>query len=323
MKKEKKENNIRPFQWGYSNRIFRDGRTIENVLSTLQPGDELLMGSQLYNISAGYIQSTCKKLGVKVQETEAKSANSILNSISTKTKMIWLESPSGPTLRIFDLASLSLTARQHNITLVVDNTLGTPLLQNPSTIGVDIILHRHIPALKTMNRQEVGVVLSRDQEIASERPTRMEESQSFFKTSKLWFEKFSTEINIQTENTSYVARFLEETPSVARVYYPGHPGHPNFTIAKQFLKAGGNLLSFYLEDDTPEAAERILKKFQLFRTSTDNNGNRSLMNHPSQTTFGHLPAYMKRRAGIRDSLLWLYVGKEPVDDLLENLEKVL
>ena len=323
MKKEKTKNNPGAIHWGYSNRIFHDGRTVENVLNILRPGDELLMGSQLYNISAGYLLNSCKKLGVSVQQTEAKNADSILNGISKKTRMIWLESPSGPTLRLFDLAALSLTARQHNITLVVDNTLGSPLLQNPSTFGVDILLHRHIPALKAKTQQSVGVVLSREREGCDINNQREAGISSFFKTSSLWFEKFNSEINRQSENSSQVAKFLEASPSVARIYYPGHAGHPNFTFARQFLKTGGNLLSFYLEEDTPEAAERIMRKFHLFRTPAENKEDRSLMNQPSQTTFGHFPAYMKRRAGIRDSLLWLYVGKEPVDDLLENLERVL
>ena len=327
MRKEKTNNQTDSPQAGFTNRIFHDGGTVASVLGTLNPGDELLMGNHLYNLSAEHVFRTSGKLGISVRQTDMSDTEKLLGNISEKTRMIWIESPSGPTLRISDMNIISATAHKHHITLVMDNTLGAPLLQDPTNLGVDYLIHRRVPSLKNSLKEGVEVVLGRTPQLGTtehHQPVEGEEfAAPFFKTSEKWFQRYGEEIDRLTRNTNQIAQFLEESSSVAKVYYPGRPCHPDFSLAKKYQVAPGNLLSFYLKEDNPEAAERVLRKTKIFNTAIEPSGEGSLISNPSGMSLAHFPAFMKRRAGIRDSLLWLYIGKEPMNQLIDDLEGAL
>jgi cystathionine beta-lyase len=252
----------------------------------------------------------------------------VIDAITPKTKLIWLETPTNPTLKISDIETIATIAKQHNILLCVDNTFASPILQQPIKLGADLVVHSATKYLGGHSDLIAGIVVSATQELGDKIKFIQNASGAILAPHDSWLvirgvETLHLRVKEHSRNALAVAQYLEKHPAIDKVYYPGLKSHPNHDIAaKQQLSFGG-IVSFTLKNNTEEAARAVVCSTKLFKLAESLGGVKSLLCHPAQMTHKSIPAEKRRAAGVVDSLIRLSVGLEEVDDLIRDIEQAL
>ena len=296
------------------------------ILSLLESGDEVVAMDDLYGGTRRLFQNLRRKTSNLNFRFEDLSANSSFEKIvSKKTKMIWIETPTNPTLKLVDLKKLSKMKK--NIITVVDNTFASPWIQRPIESGIDIVMHS---ATKYLNGHSdmVGGVAVTDSEKLSERLGYIQNASgaiqgpfdSFLalrglKTLSLRMERHCT-------NALKIARWLENHPKVDKVYYPGLESFKQHELAKKQMNGFGGIIAANINLDIDEVI-KILKSFEIFTLAESLGGVESLIEHPATMTHASLPKDVRKELGINDGLIRLSVGIELVDDLIGDLKQAL
>ncbi len=244
-----------------------------------------------------------------------------------ETRMIWLETPSNPMLKVVDIARVADFARRHRLLLAVDNTFATPILQRPLEVGADIVVHSATKYLNGHSDIVGGVVAVADPELA-ERMAFLHNSigaiagpfDSFLALRGL--KTLAVRMQRHCENAARIAQWLVGRPGVARVIYPGLSEHPQHALAARQMSGFGGIISFEVEGGLP-AARRVLERCRLFALAESLGGVESLVNHPAIMTHASVPAEKRAAIGISDALIRLSVGIEDVEDLVADLEYAL
>ncbi len=301
---------------------------MDAVVRLLRPGDEVLAGNDLYGGSYRLLQRVYAPLGIKSRFVDLAGSPSLEALVSPRTKMIWIETPTNPLLRISDIAALCAQARQLGIRTVVDNTFASPYLQQPLELGADLVIHSATKYLGGHSDVVLGVVVTRLPEVA-ERLYFLQNAAGAVpgphdcflvlrgvKTLHLRMER-------ACDNAEQIAQWLEVHPRVARVYYPGLPTHPQHELAARQMRRFGGMLSFDLEDASVAAAMKVLRHTQLFTLAESLGGVESLIGHPATMTHAAIPREERLRSGLSDGLIRLSVGVEDVADLIADLEQAL
>ena len=323
------ENNLAAIEEGKFGACFGSGlAAIDAVIKMLSPGDEVISTNDLYGGSYRIFTTIFEKYGIKFHFVDMLNINNIEEKINSKTKLIWVETPTNPMMNIVDIKKVCELAKENKTMVAVDNTFATPYLQNPLSLGADIVMHSVTKYLGGHSDVVMGALVSNDSKIAEE-IYRIQNSSgavcgpmdSFLvlrgiKTLHLRMQR-------HCENGEKIANFLAQHPKVENVYWPGLTSHPNHDVAKSQMKDFGGMISFTLVGDSLEMAKKIVSKTELFTLAESLGGVESLIGHPSTMTHASIPREERIKSGVVDSLIRLSVGIEDVTDLIDDLTKAL
>ncbi|WPV64925.1 PLP-dependent aspartate aminotransferase family protein [Chitinophaga sp. LS1] len=297
---------------------------IDAVLKLLQSGDEIIAVDDIYGGAFRLFDKVYKKFGIKVTYVDTSDVQNVLDAITPATKLIWLETPTNPTLKISDIGAIAKIAKAHQILFAVDNTFGTPVLQQPLLLGADIVIHSATKYLGGHSDLIAGVVVTKEPALGAEIKFYQNACGAILSP----FDSFLLIRGIETvhlrvrqhcANAREVARFLEQHPLVDKVFYPGLSSHPHHDIAKKQSKGFGGIVSFTLKTDTEAAAQQFVTSTKYFKLAESLGGVKSLLCHPAAMTHKSIPDETRRAAGVADSLIRLSVGLEEPEDLLADL----
>jgi cystathionine gamma-lyase/cystathionine beta-lyase len=301
---------------------------IDAVIKTLRPGDEVVTGDDLYGGTYRMYTKVFEGFGIRFHFVNLSDANNIRKYINEKTRLIWVETPTNPMMNIVDIAACAAIAKEHKVTLAVDNTFASPYLQNPLDLGADLVMHSVTKYLGGHSDVIMGALCTNDDALheklafihnscgATPGPMDSFLVMRGIKTLHLRMERHCS-------NGKAVAHFLKGHPRVDKVYWPGFPEHPNHDIAKKQMKDFGGMISFTLKGNKLEDAFRLASSTKLFSLAESLGGVESLIGHPATMTHASIPKAEREHAGVVDSLLRLSVGVEDEQDLIDDLKQAL
>lgn len=298
------------------------------VAKLLQPGDEVIVSNDLYGGTYRIFTKVFAAYGIKFHFIAMQDAENIRKYINGNTKMLWVETPTNPLLNIIDIAACAAISKEHNLTLVVDNTFASPYLQNPLDLGADIVLHSATKYLGGHSDVVHGALVMNSSEL--------EEKLRFIQNScgavpgphDCWLvlrgiKTLHVRMQRHCENGEKIAHWLRNNPKVGKVLWCGFEDHPNHAIAKKQMRGFGGMISFTLKSDSIEDAMQVLRKTKLFSLAESLGGVESLIGHPATMTHASIPREDRIANGLADSLIRLSVGIEDVDDLIADLEQAI
>jgi len=323
------EKNIAALENGKHAICFSSGMgATDAVMKLLRPGDEVITGDDLYGGSYRMFTKIFEPYGIKFHFVNMTDAANVEQHVNEKTKLIWLETPTNPTMQIVDIEACSAIAKKHQLLLVVDNTFASPYLQNPLSLGADVVMHSVTKYLGGHSDVVMGALIMNDDKLHEQlyfilnscgaNPGPMD---SFLvlrgiKTLHLRMER-------HCYNGRIIAEFLKNHPRIEKVYWPGFEDHPNHHIAKKQMRDFGGMISIVLKDASLDETFRIASSFNVFSLAESLGGVESLINHPVTMTHASIPKAERDRVGVVDNLLRLSVGVEDVEDLIEDLKQAL
>lgn len=323
------ENLIASLEHGRQGLAFASGlAAIDCVLKLLQTGDEIVAVDDIYGGSFRLFTQVYEKFGIKVRYVDATDPNKVLAALSPQTRLVWLESPTNPTLKIADIETISQLAHNAGALVVVDNTFASPVLQQPLTLGADIVLHSATKYLAGHSDVIAGLLAVKDKALGGKLKFFQNASGNILGPWDSWLtirgiETLPLRMEAHSRNGHAVARALAAHPAVASVFYPGLPDHPNHTLAAAQQKAFGGVVSFTLKEDAVDAARRLVTSTRLFKLAESLGGVKSLVCHPASMTHKSIPVEKRHSVGIKDSLIRLSCGIEGTEDLLEDIRQAL
>jgi len=323
------EQNIASLEKAKYGLCFSSGMgAIDTVIKLLKPGDEVIATQDLYGGSYRMFTKVFEPLGIKFKFVDLYDANNLLKHLSDSTKLIWIETPTNPTLQIIDIAAIVENVKGKNILVCVDNTFASPYLQNPLLMGADIVMHSATKYLGGHSDVVMGALCIDDialfdklafiQNSCGPTPGPMD---SFLVMRGI--KTLHVRMDRHCFNGKEVAQFLKSHPKVGKVNWPGFTDHPNHDIAKKQMKDFGGMLSFSLKDDNIETAFEFAKSTKVFSLAESLGGVESLISHPASMTHASIPKEEREKSGVTDSLLRISVGIEDAADLIEDLNQAL
>ena len=325
------ENSFAAIENGTHGFAFSSGMAaIDCVLRTLNPGDEIIAGDDLYGGTYRMFTKLFQKYGLEFIFVDINAVDNISKEITEKTKLVWLETPTNPLMKIADIEAICTLVKDINsdILIAVDNTFATPYLQQPLNLGADIVMHSATKYLGGHSDLIMGALMVKDAKLAEElhfiqfaAGAIASPMDSFLALRGI--KTLHIRMQRHCENGRAVANFLKKHPKVGAVYYPGLEDHPSYAIAKKQMKDFGGMVSFSLKNDSREATFRFLKSTKVFTLAESLGGVESLVNHPVTMSHASIPEIARLKIGITDALIRLSVGIEDEEDLLADLEEAL
>lgn len=307
---------------------FASGMAAEHaVLSLLSAGDHMVSCDDLYGGSYRIFERIMRRYNVETSYVTAGSIAEYERAIQPNTKLIWLETPTNPLLRLVDIRAVADIAHRHNILLVVDNTFSSPYFQQPLNLGADIVLHSTTKYINGHSDVIGGVVVINNEEIYQSLKFYQNAAGAVPGPFDCWLtlrgiKTLAVRMRQHEENARTVARFLSEHPRVEKVYYPGLLSHPDYDLAKRQMSRFGGMVSFQF-NGTLADVDQVVRRFKVFTFAESLGGVESLVCHPVSMTHGSIPKEIREARGLTDTLLRLSVGIEDIADLLADLEQAL
>ena len=297
---------------------------IDAVIKLLENGDEILAVDDIYGGAFRLFTHIYQKFGINVNYVDTTNVENVFNAVTPKTKLIWIETPTNPTLKISDIEAIGKIAKANHCLLCVDNTFASPALQQPLLLGADIVVHSATKYLGGHSDLIAGLVVTKEKELGDKIKFIQNASGAILSPFDSWLvirgiETLNLRIKQHCANAQAVAEFLETHPAVDKVYYPGLKNHVNHEVALRQAKGFGGIVSFTLKNDTEEAATAFVTSTQYFKLAESLGGVKSLLCHPAQMTHKSIPSEKRRAAGVADSLIRLSVGLEEAADLVDDL----
>lgn len=296
-----------------------------SLLAFLHKGDHVVFQNTLYGGTSNLVVEEFKKFGIEYSFTVDYRPESFEAEIKDNTKVIYIETPSNPLLTITNVQAVAEIAKKHNLVSMIDNTFASPVNQNPIKLGIDIVIHSATKYMGGHSDILAGAVISSQDNM----DTIFQLAKNFggsLSDYTVWLLERSIKtmglrVKAQNKNAGKLARYLENHPDVARVYYPGLESHPDHEMAKQQMKGFGGMLSFELRDGLN--ADVFQKKLKLIKSSMSLAGVESTILSPSKTSHGLLTPEEREKQGIKDGLLRFSVGIEEKKDLIADIEQAL
>ena len=324
------ENSLASLENGTRGLAFASGLAATDALmKILKPGDEVIATDNLYGGTYRMFTKVYQDFGIKFHFVDMTDLEKLESIMSKNTKLVWVETPTNPLMKLADIHEISKITKKHNILLAVDNTFATPYLQKPLDLGADIVMHSATKYLGGHSDVMAGALIVKDKELGE----------------KLHFSQFATggilgpmdcflvlrgiktlhlRMQRHCENGMKVAEYLNSHPAVNKVYYPGLESHPNHEIAKKQMIGGfGGMVSFSFASGKKEDAVSFFEKLKVFTLAESLGGVESLANHSATMTHASVPIEERIKLGITDDLVRLSVGVEDIEDLLEDLKQAL
>lgn len=302
---------------------------IDAVVKLLAAGDELIAVDDIYGGAYRLFTQVYEKFGIKVHYVDTSNLEAISEKINEKTRFIWLESPTNPTLKISGIAAIADLIRNTGIKLVVDNTFATPVAQQPLNLGADIVIHSGTKYLGGHSDLVAGLVIVKNESLAEQLKFIQNATGAILGPNDCWLllrgiETLNLRFKHQSATALQVARFLQDHPAVDTVYYPGLSTHAHHEIAAaQQNRLFGAVLSFTLKEDATDLANVIVCSTQYFKLAESLGGVKSLICSPPQMTHKSIPREKRLAAGVKDSLIRISIGIEDAADLIADLEQAL
>lgn len=322
------EKNLATLENGNFAFAFSSGLSaITNVILLLKSGDHILAIDDVYGGTRRLFTRVFKQFGLEFSFINFKNGNDIKRYIQPNTKMVWIESPTNPLLKIVDIVSVSKAVRDKNILTVVDNTFASPYFQKPLDLGVDIVLHSLTKYLGGHSDVVGGGVVVKDKALAE----RIGFLQNAVGGILSPFDSYSVLRGIKTleirmqkheDNTKKIVAFLSKHKKVKRIYYPGLPDHPGYAIAKKQMGGFGGVLSFELQGNL-NTAIKFLQSLKVIAIAESLGAVESLIEHPASMTHVSVPKEDREKIGLSDTLIRLSVGIEDSKDLILDISEAL
>lgn len=300
----------------------------DTVLRLLQPGDEVITGNDLYGGSYRIFTKVYEKFGITFHFLDLSKPEVIKEYANQNTKLIWVETPTNPTMQIIDIEAVAREAKLAGALFVVDNTFASPYLQNPLALGADIVMHSVTKYIAGHSDVVMGALVTNDEKLYKElfffynAVGGTPGPQDCFLVLR-GIKTLHLRMKAHCENGRKVAEYLRQHPTIAKVYWPGFEDHPNHEVAKKQMLDFGGMISIVLKDTSIKGTYDIASKFKVFSLAESLGGVESLVNHPATMTHGSIPKEVRERVGVVDNLLRLSVGVEDIEDLLADLEQAL
>jgi cystathionine gamma-lyase len=307
---------------------FASGLAAEHaILSMLRPGDHVIVPEDMYGGTYRLIKQVFEPMGISFTFTDFTDLKAISSSFTPKTRMVWIETPTNPTLKIFDIAEISKISHQKSSIVIVDNTFATPYFQKPLLLGADISVHSTTKYINGHSDIIGGAVILNDKDLY-EKIFMVQKTVGAVPSP---FDSWLTLRGVKTlavrmkqheQNAFAVARMLEKSRSVEKVYFPGLETHPGHDIAKKQMSGFGGIVSFCIKGGLTEA-NAFFKKLKVFQLADSLGGVESLANYSALMTHESFPPELRKKIGVTDNLIRLSLGIEHIDDLLADLENAL
>jgi cystathionine gamma-lyase len=299
------------------------------ILDLLPAGAHMVASDDLYGGSYRLFERVRKpSSGLNVSYVDMSDLGNVKKAITAETKMLWIETPTNPLLKLADIAALAKLAKEHNLLSVVDNTFATPWIQKPINMGVDLVVHSATKYIGGHSDVIGGVVVVNDNKDISDRLKFIQNATGGILGP---FDSFLALRGVKTldvrmerhcQSAMKIAEWLEKHPKVEKTYYPGLKSHPQHELAKKQMAGFGGMITAILKGDL-EASRRMLSACKVFTLAESLGGVESLIEHPAIMTHGSVPKEQRAALGISDSLIRLSVGIESADDLIADLDEAL
>ncbi len=323
------EKKIASLENGKFGLAFSSGMAAEStiVFSLLKSGDHIIAFDDLYGGTKRLFNRVLNNYNIETSYIDLTDLSNLRDSIKPNTKMIWVETPTNPLMKLCDIHEISKIAKEHSIIVVVDNTFMTPYFQKPLELGADIVVHSCTKYISGHSDVVAGAIITNNEEIYR----KIKFNQNAIGAVPSPFDCYLLirglkTLHIRMERHEYnakvIASFLSSHPKVERVLYPGLETHPQHNLAKKQMTGFGGMISFYLKADL-SGAKRFLSNLKVFLLAESLGGVESLVNHPAKMTHASIPEEERNRLGITDNLIRLSVGIEDVEDLIGDLENAL
>jgi cystathionine gamma-lyase len=295
------------------------------VAHLLRQGDHIILGDDLYGGTFRLFDKILRHNGIDMDFVDLTDLDALKAAIKPNTKMLWIETPTNPMLKLVDIKACSKIAKEKSIYTVVDNTFMSPYFQKPLLLGADIVVHSTTKFINGHSDVVGGVMVTDDEDIADKiqfLTNSMGGIQATF-DSFLCMRSLKTlavRMKAHAENGMAVAKFLENHPKVEKVIFPGLASHPQHELAKEQMSGFGGMISFFIKGGLDEARS-FLEKVRIFALAESLGGVESLIEHPAIMTHASVPAETRKELGIHDNFIRLSVGIESLDDLIKDLEQ--
>ena len=307
---------------------FASGMAAESaILSLLSAGDHIVSCDDLYGGSYRIFERVMRRYTVETSYVPAGNLDAYEKAIRPNTKMVWLETPTNPLLRLVDIRAIAEIAHRHKLLVVVDNTFASPYFQQPLKLGADIVVHSTTKYINGHSDVVGGALVLNDEEAYEAIKFYQNAAGGVPSPFDAWLilrgiKTLAIRMRQHEENARAVAGFLAEHPRVERVYYPGLASHPDHELAKRQMSGFGGMVSFQPKGSYADIAQ-IVRRFKVFALAESLGGVESLVCHPASMTHGSIPKDIRESRGLTDTLLRLSVGIEDKEDLMRDLEQAL
>ena len=306
---------------------FASGLGAETTLMLLlSPGDHVVYMEDVYGGTFRLFDKVLKRFGLEFSAIDASDLDVVERSMTPRTRMVWLESPTNPLLRVVDIDAVSEIAHGHGAMVCVDNTFATPYLQQPLHLGADVVVHSATKYLGGHSDVVGGALMTRDDELAKQLRFHQNALGAVPSPFDCWLllrgvKTLALRVERQSQNAMEIAMALSSNRSVGRVYYPGLDSNPQRSVAARQMRMFGGMVSFEVADEA--TAFRTLERLKIFALAESLGAVESLAEHPARMTHASIPAEERRRSGVGNGLIRLSVGVEDVADLIADLESAL
>ena len=306
---------------------FASGLGAEATLMLLlSPGDHVVYMEDVYGGTFRLFDKVLKRFGLTFTAVDASELDRVEDAMTGNTKMVWLESPTNPLLRIVDIDAVSEIAHSHGAMVCVDNTFATPYLQQPLHLGADVVVHSATKYLGGHSDVVGGALMTNKEELEEKLRFHQNAVGAVPSPFDCWLllrgvKTLALRVERQSQNAMEVAHALANHPAVKRVYYPGLDQHPNRAVAARQMRMFGGMVSFEVADE--DKAFRTLERLKIFALAESLGAVESLAEHPARMTHASIPAAERKRSGVGDGLIRLSIGVEDVADLVADLESAL
>ncbi|NJE04676.1 cystathionine gamma-synthase [Thermococcus sp. M36] len=306
---------------------FSSGLAAEStiLLALLKKGDHVVAFDDLYGGTKRLFNQVMERFGIEFTYVDAREPENVGTAIKENTKMVWLETPTNPLLKLADIKAIAEIAHERDIIVVVDNTFASPYFQNPLDLGADVVLHSVTKYLGGHSDVVGGAVMVNDDEIHEKLRFHQNAVGAILSPFDSWLvmrgiKTLAVRMERHEKNAMTIARYLEEHPLVEKVYYPSLHSHPQHELAKRQMRGFGGMLSFELKGGL-EKAVKFIESLEVFALAESLGGVESLIELPAIMTHASVPREEREKVGIKDSLIRVSVGIEDVEDLIEDLDR--
>ena len=296
-------------------------------LHTLRPGDHVVAGDDLYGGSFRILDKVMLPMGIETTQVDLADASALAAAIRPSTKVVWVETPTNPTLKIVDLAKIAEICRARGVLLAVDNTFATPMLQQPLALGAHLVVHSTTKYLNGHSDVVGGAIITSDDALAE----KLRFLQNAIGAVQSAFDSYLVLRGLKTlpvrmerhvKSARSIAAWLEKQPGVERVIFPGLPSHAGYALAEKQMRGPGGMISFVVNGGEP-GARALLRAVEVFVCAESLGGVESLIELPAVMTHGSVPKAAREKLGIADGFIRLSVGLEAETDLVADLERGL
>jgi cystathionine gamma-synthase/cystathionine gamma-lyase len=307
---------------------FSSGLAAEHaVLSTLKPGDHVVAAEDMYGGTYRLFEQVFKPYGLQFSYVNGNTAD-FEKAIKPETKLVWIESPTNPLLRIIDISGVSAIAHKKNIKVVVDNTFASPYFQQPLLLGADLVVHSTTKYIGGHSDLIGGAIIVNDEEWYNKLKFLQNAIGAVPGAFDSWLmlrgiKTLSVRMKQHEKNAMRIAEFLENHPAVSQVFYPGLSSSQFHNLAKQQMTGFGGMISFKLKNGDKTNVNSMVKKLRIFSLAESLGGVESLVCYPSSMTHGSIPEEQRNAIGVSKDLIRLSVGIEDVDDLIDDISQGL